>query len=107
MTHVGIRIAKPTFDVLVTLTEATKKNFILLDDTQEVHKLVAKISQAGTTYTHNLGYKPIVEAFAYFSSTPRYEATQVKVTTTDLTIVYLGGFFTPDSYEIFLFNEGI
>lgn len=67
----GIKISKEGYDAETIPTEANKKNFILLDQT-EAHKLHYKGYPDGT-YTHGLGKKPIFFIFtADDSSNPTY-----------------------------------
>lgn len=72
MADYGIKISKDGFDVKAIPTEATKKNFIILDTTA-AHKVFFKGFVSATTYTHSLGYKPMFFAFDVDSVvTPTY-----------------------------------
>lgn len=97
----GIKISKDGFDVTATPTEATKKNFIILDSTQ-AHKLFYKGFVTGGSYTHSLGYKPAFFVFSVTTtSSPAYfQASRLGgSTTTQITNL-------PDPCYLVIFYEG-
>ena len=72
MADYGIKISKDGFDVLAVPTEATKKNYIILDTTA-AHKVFYKGYVTAGSYTHSLGYKPMFFVFQVDStSSPTY-----------------------------------
>lgn len=85
MTDYGIKISKEGQNVFDTLTEANKKNFIILDATNSL-KIVYAGFISSTSYTHDLNYVPWVLAFAVDSTTsPTYfERIHARVTSTQV-----------------------
>lgn len=97
----GIKISKDGYDVNAVPTEATKKNFIILDATQ-AHKLFFKGFVTGGSYTHSLGYKPNFHVFSVTttSSPSYYEGVrQGRATTTQITNL-------PNPCYLIIFYEG-
>ena len=98
----GIKISKEGFNVTDVPTETTKKNFVILDTT-ESHKLFFKGYVASSTYTHNLGYKPIFFAFSTDSViTPTYFAINMAANATTTQILNL-----PTNCYLMVFYEGV
>lgn len=102
MANYGIKIAKEGFSVQAALTEATKKNYIILDST-EAHKVFHKGFVTSGSYTHNLGYVPDFFCFETDStSSPTYFSpvvTDVKADDTEITGI-------PNPSYIVIFYEG-
>jgi len=96
----GIKIAKDGFSASEIPTEATKKNYIILNSV-DAHKLVYAGMVSGGSYTHNLTYVPFHFAFQVDSVvTPTvFSPIKARVTTTEI-------FGLPSSAYIMLFNEG-
>lgn len=65
----GFKISKPGVDVKDNLTEANKKDFIILDSTNAPKIVYAGIISGSTTYTHGLGYIPEYYAFTVDNGT--------------------------------------
>lgn len=68
----GIKIAKAGHDVNEPLTEANRKNFIIMN-TVDAHKIVYAGFVTSGSYTHGLGFPPFCDAFETDStSSPTY-----------------------------------
>lgn len=101
ITRDDIRISKPGVDVTQTITEANKKDFVLLSLT-ELHKLRYADFVTGGSYTHNFNKIPIFHAFGVDSTsspTEFYANATARATTTQITDL-------PDPAYLIIFNEG-
>lgn len=101
MTDYGIKIAKPGFDVNDPITEATKKNFIILNTT-DAHKIIYAGFVTSGSYTHSLSYVPLFECFAVDSTSSPTEFTSnadARATTTQITNI-------PNPGYIIIYHEG-
>lgn len=65
----GFKISKPGVDVKDNLTEANKKDFIVLDTANAPKVIYAGIISGSTSYTHGLGYVPEYYAFTVDNGT--------------------------------------
>ena len=101
MADYGIKISKDGFDVLDVPTEATKKNFIVLDDTQS-NKVFYKGFVTAGSYTHSLGYLPQFFVFETDSaSSPTWFRPALNARSTTTQIVNI-----PNPSYIIIFYEG-
>jgi len=102
MADYGIKISKDGFDVLAVPTEATKKNYIILDTTA-AHKVFYKGYVTAGSYTHDLVYKPMFFVFQVDStSSPTFfkPYRQARSSTTQILNI-------PNPSYIIIFYEGL
>lgn len=75
MGDIGLKISKPGVDVNDNITEANKKDFIVLDTTNSPKIIYAGMISGTTAYSHNLGYIPEYFSFSTDNGTaPTYYA---------------------------------
>ena len=98
--RIGIIATSGDVDALTPPTEATKKDYVIVDDTN-VPKVVYK-GYVNGSYVHNLGYIPLAFAFIVdnMNSPSEFEATRSFRTNTttfisdysgDIYVILLGG----------------
>jgi hypothetical protein len=96
-----IRISKPGVDVKQTITEANKKDFILLSLT-ELHKMRYADFVTGGSYSHGLSRIPVFYCWGVdsTSSPTKFDADKdARATSTQITNM-------PDPAYLMIFNEG-
>lgn len=108
MGNFGIRVSKEGENASVPLTEATKKDFVFLSDSNSPKVYYAGFVEApdpfaGITYTHNLGYVPMYFMFVTDSITNPtfYSATRNTLASTSIILETVGMY----GYLVIL-NEG-
>lgn len=98
----GAKISKDGYSASAVPTDATKKNFIMLDTT-EAHKVHHKGYVTSGSYTHGLGIKPIFHVFTTDStSSPTYfrPTRFARCNTSQITNI-------PNPSYIVVMNEGV
>lgn len=102
MANYGGKISKPGYSASATPTEATKKNFVILDQTS-AYKVHYKGYVTTGTYTHNLGVKPFFLVFIPDSTpSPTYFTGSKDGYATTTTIAGL-----PNPSYLIVFKEGL
>lgn len=101
MANYGIKISRPGFDATDIPSEATKKNYVNLNDVADAHKIRIARYVTGGSYSHGLSKVPFFYAFQVDStSSPTYfRPVSAEATNTQITGL-------PSNAYIIIFNEG-